>query len=931
MNQSRWQKVEEIYHSALEVAEEIRSDFVEKICADDYELRCEVESLLAEAEQEDSFLSSSMVSVGLALINQQQEILESGQQIGRYKIKKLLARGGMGDVYLAEDTSLRRLVALKKLSVGLFEDTQSLQRFHQESRALSAISHPNVAHIYEFGESAHLHYLIMEYVDGKSLRSLIKQKKIGIQTAVEIALQIAGALAAAHGKGIIHRDIKPENIMLGGDGFVKVLDFGLAKLNEKNDLMQAKGGDFETMPGLIMGTVKYMSPEQVRGEEADERTDIWSLGVVLYEMVFGERPFAGDSNVETLSAILKEEPTHLDNSQLNVHPLLADILRRCLAKDCTERFQSADDLAFVLNSFGKTFQSGFTYNFPTNQEKNSNRRWIWRLTFSLILLTLVFAGVLIYRKANFSFQSSAPLYRQITYQRGTVWSARFFSSGSSILYSATWNGNASNLFIVVPPNSESRNLGLPNTTLLAVSSKNEMAVLFNKHYLYQFIHRGTLARLPIEGSAPREIAENVQEADWSPDGENLAIVRWIDGRNRLEYPIGKVLYETNGYISCPRISPTGDRIAFLDHQTQWDNRGYVSVVDLSGNKQILSGEWSGEEGLTWTPSGEEVWVTASKSGEAYSLYAVSLSGKERLVAVVPINLMLFDISADGRILLSRAVQRTDIYGNSPGAPKEEQNLSWLQLVGISDFSADGNTFLFTHFGEGSGKNYSVYLRRTDGSSAIRLGEGRALALSPDGRFALAKLNSPEKFVLLPTKTGDVKPLSPGTVEHLGDASWFPDNQNILFIGNETGRGKRCFRQNLASGEIQPVTPEGIIGTKLSPDGRTLIATDINNQKILYLLESGETSPINGLDDDDEIIRWNDDGKSLFVFHPLDLPIKIYRLNLAAGNKELVREIKPSDQVGTFGAIYCFLTPNAKTYIYGLRKYLFDLYIAEGLK
>ncbi len=245
-------------------------------------------------------------------------------------------------------------------------------------------------------------------------------------------------------------------------------------------------------------------------------------------------------------------------------------------------------------------------------------------------------------------------------------------------------------------------------------------------------------------------------------------------------------------------------------------------------------------------------------------------------------------------------------------------------------SLDGNKFLFTHFGEGSSTNYSVYLRSTDGSPAIRLGDGRALALSPDGKFAIAKLNVPEQLNLLPTKAGEVRQLPRGNIEHYDRASWFPDNQHILFTGNESGRGKRSYIQNISSGEIKPVTPEGIAGTLLSPDGKMFVASTADGQKIFYSTDTGENYPIEGLEKDDEGIGWSEDGKSLFVFQRLNLPIKIYEMNIVSDRKKLIKEIIPSDPAGVFGPLYVFLTPDTKSYVYGLRKYFFDLYSVEGL-
>ncbi len=521
---------------------------------------------------------------------------------------------------------------------------------------------------------------------------------------------------------------------------------------------------------------------------------------------------------------------------------------------------------------------------------------------------------------------SSAIYQQLTFERGTVWTARFTASARAAVYGASLNGRGLDMFTLQLPAPEARRLNMPNTSLLSISSKGEMAILLNQAYIYQFIHRGTLARMPLDGTAYREIAENVQEADWSPDGESLAVVRWTESGNRLEYPIGKVLRETAGYFSYPRISSTGGQIAFFTHESQHDNRGSVSVVDIQGNAITKSDEWSGLEGLAW--HGKEVWFTASKNGEAYALYALSPDGTVRNVERAPMNLMLNDIAANNAVLLSRAIQQTDVYLNQQTGP--DVDLSWLQLIGIADLSSDGTQFLFTHFGEGSGKNYAVYLRKTDGSAAIRLGDGRALALSPDNRTALAKISDPEGLTLLPTGAGEVKPLPVGNIEHLKRGGWFPDGSKIIFTGNEKGRPQRSFVQDPKDGSIIPITPEGIYGTLLSPDANLLVVNDQRGQKSIFRI-GGELVSVKGMEKSDDIIRWDADGKSLFIYSPLDLPIKIYRLDLRSGRKDIVREIQPSYTSGIFGDIYLFLTPDAKVTLYGLRRYLIDLYLVNGLE
>ncbi|MDI1242335.1 MAG: hypothetical protein PSX80_10480, partial [bacterium] len=446
-------------------------------------------------------------------------------------------------------------------------------------------------------------------------------------------------------------------------------------------------------------------------------------------------------------------------------------------------------------------------------------------------------------------------------------------------------------------------------------------------YLYQFIHRGTLARMSIGSRAIRELAENVQEADWDPAGEELAVVRWNPEGNYLEYPIGKRLAETRGYFSFPRFSPGGDAIAFFEHSIRWDNRGHLTIAGTDGTRIVSSEEWGGLEGLAW--SGDEVWFTASKEGESYSLFAMKKDGSVRPIEKGPSNLMLHDIADDGSVLLGSAIQQTDVYFDSPTAKGTE--LSWLHLIGIGDLSADGRAFLFTHFGAGSGKNYSTYIRKTDGSPAVRLGEGRALSLSPDGQFAIVKMSDPLGLRILPTGSGSAATLPTEVLDRLETAKWFPkSNAKVILTGSEANRPMRTFSLDLSSGGPVPITPEGIVGVLLSPDERRLIAIDETGLQGVYSFDDQVFRPINGLNHGERILRWNRAGNSIFVFNPLQLPIRIYQLHPLSGTRSLVSEIVPRSTSGLMGDVYLFLTPDGRSAIYGLRRYLIDLFEVDGL-
>ncbi|MGB9177635.1 MAG: protein kinase [Pyrinomonadaceae bacterium] len=859
--------------------------------------------------------------------------IASGTELGQYKILSPLGTGGMGEVYRARDTLLDRDVAVKVLPTTFATDQERLRLFSQEARAGGAISHPNILSIYYVGTHDDAPFVVSELLEGETLRRKMDGEPLAPRKAVEYAIQIAHGLAAAHDKGIVHRDIKPENIFVCKDGRVKILDFGLAKLSEPPPVNPSSGDattEIITIQSGLMGTVGYMSPEHVRGALVDHRSDIFSLGIVLYEMLSGKRPFQAETKIEVQNAILRNDPPDLSEQNKNISPALWRIVRHCLEKSPEERFQSARDLAFDLESLSST-----TGQAAIVSAGSKRKRWLWPLAIALIILASASLAYLFGKRAG---ASPPPVFRQITFRRGTVWAARFAPDGQNIIYSATWDAAPRQIFSARSDSPESRNLGLPAGDILALSSSGEMAILLSPHGV-RSVTRGvtqnvpsTLARVPLAGGAPREILEDVTEADWSPDGQNLAVVRIVGGRNRLEYPIGKVLYETVGWISNPRISPKGDRVAFMDHPTLAGDRGSIATVDLSGNRKTVSSGWTTEYGLAWSPDGEEIWFTATAEGGNADLHAVTPAGKERLVERVAGRLILYDISRDGRILLARANGRHEMPGLN-GDEKKERDLAWLDQSFSRDLSHDGKLLLFDERGEGGGPTFSVYLRKTDGSPAIRLGEGAAMALSPDGKQALSfrPFAKPPQLVLLPAGAGETRALPNEGIDYYHGASWFPDSKRILFIGNENGRSLRCFVQDLESGKTRPVTPEGVTGRFISPDGKLIFATDAQQQHLLYGVDGGEPNQINGLAAEDEVIGWNADGRALYVYRPGELPIRVYRLDLATGRKEQLRELMPSDPAGVDSIETILLTPDGKSYVYTYRRNLSDLFMVEGLK
>ncbi len=859
--------------------------------------------------------------------------LLAGVRLGPYEILAPLGAGGMGEVYRARDKRLGRVVAVKILPGELSADERRLRRFEKEARSASSLNHPNIVTIHDIGKSGGTSFIAMELVEGQNLRELLAEGVPPTKRLLAIAAQVADGLAKAHGAGIVHRDLKPENVMVTGNGFVKILDFGLAKLTQPEDpedRTEAPTVSGGTEPGIVVGTVAYMSPEQALGKPLDFRSDQFSFGSMLYEMATSKKAFARASSPETMVAIIREEPEPIAALAPKLPAPLRWIIDRCLAKEPRGRYASTEDLARDLENLkGHVSEAGESAAVGPARP----RRRVTSAILAASILASIGIGVLAGRKSR-----PAPLqpsFERLTFRRGEFGEARFAPDGQTVVYDAAWEGKPPELFTTRLGAAESRPLGLPSARLKAISPQGEMAFLLRPIWVGSS-SSGTLARAPLAGGAPREVLENVQGADWSPDGRELAVVRVVGTRRRLEYPPGKVLYDVpvSARLAFPRFSPRGDGIAFIEGPDSGSINGSVAVIDLSGKKRVLTSLLRELFGLAWARGGEEIWFAAPLPGGlgGTGLYGVTLSRKRRLLHASSTGLLVQDVSRDGRLLVSSDSVRFVITGLGPG-DRSELDLSWLDWSRSEDLSADGKTLLFSEQGAGGGRNGSVYIRKTDGSPAVRLGEGYAAALSSDGKWAITIAPDGSHLALLPTGAGETKAVRYPGIEDIRAARSFPDDRRLLMVAAEDKRGARLYVGDREGKSLRAISPEGLnnLNVSVSPDGAFAAAVDPDGVPRLYPTTGGEPKSAPGLQAGDLPLRFSTNGQELFVARLLPGSAMVYRVDLASGRREPWKELKSSDAAGLTPSPAIQITPDGQYYAYTYRRLLGDLILVDGLR
>ncbi len=852
--------------------------------------------------------------------------LTIGDRLGPYEISGLIGKGGMGEVYRARDTRLERTVAIKVLPAEFSAQEERLRRFEQEARVLGALSHPNLLAIHDVGSQNGTHYLVSELLDGESLRQRLLEGALPVRKAMDLGIQIAKGLAAAHEKGIAHRDIKPDNIFLTRDGRAKILDFGLAKQSTAEGSGENATITAVTDPGMVLGTAGYMSPEQVRGKPADARSDIFSFGAILYEMVAGLRAFHGDSSVEMMNAILKEDPPAITG---NVPPAIDRVIRRCLEKAPEERFQSARDLAFALEALAAPSSSSTREAaIPAQGKRRSIPMPVIALAAAALGAIGVFAGFKLRKPPE-------PIFHQLVFGRGFIETARFTPDGQNVVYGASWSGKPFEIFTTGLDGLESRSLDLPPANILGIGANGQMAISLGMHHTLNWMTTGTLAEVSLTGGAPRPLLDSVCDGDMSPDGKRAALVRCSGAVETLEFPSGTVLFRTSGYISSVRMSRDGSDIVFAEHPVLGDDRGFVTLVDLQGKSKRLTAEWSSVRGMAWGPSGNEIWFTASENAEPQKLMAVDRKGKLRNILQSPGYLWLQDISASGKVLLGDSQEgggisfhAADSHGPAETADRPVDVAS--ESNEVDGISADGTQLSVTYSGANSGFDYTVYFAKNDGSTPVRIGDGAGIGITPDGKHILVGMASANSHLrLYPTGTGDARDIDISPVHVLDSrGSWTSDGSRVAFAGAEPGKPPRIYLLDLAAGKVRPITGEGVTNPFISPDGHSLIARNAQREFALYSLDGGAPQPVKGIQTGEMPVQFGTGGK-LYTWNGA-FPAHIMVVDLATGQQQLATTLSPADPAGVlYGEVMA--TPDGKTFAYRYRRAVTNLFLAEGLK
>ncbi|MGI8787601.1 MAG: protein kinase domain-containing protein [Pyrinomonadaceae bacterium] len=837
MDAERLKQIEEIYHAALEISPAERESFFKEYCGADESLRREVESLLSFEKHSDDFFDAPPDALAAEMFSEKEEKTSRiDEKIGHYKIKQLIGEGGMGEVYLAEDTRLRRRVALKILPENFAADGKRLSRFEREARAASALNHPNILTVHEFGADGGVHFLATELVEGETLRKKISGGEISVSDALDIAEQTVFALSAAHAAGIIHRDIKPENIMVRADGIVKVLDFGIAKLAAPPaDSLDSEGETLAKMPtetqqGLIIGTLAYMSPEQIRGQTIDARSDVFSSGIVIYEMLTGKQPFNKPTSGDTIAAILTENPPSITEVGINAPAELERIVGKALRKNKDERYQTSKDFLLDIKSLRKAFEFQ-TNPRPTaagNEMRHTREQAIHTTStamvhrFSLLhaLLVFLFTGLAIsavwwFASRNNSqtatSQSSTPNTVEVANWRSTpgeIYSVGSFSpDGKMIAFGSTKSGRK-NIWVKQISGGEAvqiTNDEFNNQNPIWSPNGDEIAF---------FSTRGGTAsiwRIPSFGGTPTFIKTTEDGGAilrrWSKNDViyyeakgNLFALDIKSGQSSQITNLDSVKVSSNAFS----LSPDEEQIAYIT----FENEQYtVWTMPLRGGspKQIVS-QTDEIRNTIWHSDGKRILYSA-KTNDVFQIFAADSSGgKPTQITFGDKDALALDVSADGaKILYGSSKEESDIWGANIDKGEEFPFASDINFEMWAAPAPDGKTVAYQaikNLSQGDNIfNGAILTKATDSDTPpFQLTANGGLPVwSPDGKRLAFMRVSGETYNLWTIKAagGEEKQLTTGGLQppeftvlpynrtQTNSFGWSPDNRKIAYISDES--------------------------------------------------------------------------------------------------------------------------------------------------
>jgi hypothetical protein len=929
MTSPGWERIGEVYHAALALPSPERPAFLDDACRADSALRREVESLLARADDASGFLEGSALHLVGRALAEQVTVSWVGRRFGHYEIRGLIGAGGMGEVYLARDTRLERDVAIKCLSTAIASDTQARSRLEREARLLATLNHPNIAAIHGVEESDGVIGLVLEFVEGRTL----VDHAVPLDEALRIARQIADALEAAHEEGIIHRDLKPANIKITAGGVVKVLDFGLAKAIDHNGSRAHSDSETgTTRAGMVLGTAAYMSPEQARGKPLDRRTDIWSFGCVLYELLARRAVFGADTPTDCLVKVLESEPdwSFLPN---DTPESIRRLLKRCLQKDVAVRLRDIADARLEIVEALSTPSGAGAMAPPTR------RRFRWVAAVAALVAGGIGLGGYVAGRSTAPF--GVGVVNRVTFRQGNVGKARFTADGKGIIYSAAWDGEPFRLYTTQLGGSQSRAIDLPGADLLALSKQNQLAISVGRPAVDGWEPQGTLAVAGLAGGAPRELYPDVIGADWSPDGSSMAIVRRVGEAARLEFPVGTVVHEAP-VVLPPRVSPDGRRACFFA------GYGTLMVAERGGSARPVATDLMRGGHCAWTPDGREIWVESGGGEMHMSLEAFDTTGNRRTIASYTGMIQIEDIAVDGKVLLTAGTLRFSVSAR-PTPRSDERDLSVFDATRLYGLAADGQRVLLWD-NSPAARNDRVFVRSVDGTPPVPLGPGAPAALTPDNAWgaAIGDGRSNErirnKLTLYPTRAGtartidlpiEIEPTYSGTY---GRTDWarrsyeFSTDGNRLLVpfGRVAGRQARVFVYDLSQRSAIPITAEGVTGpATMSPDGRS-VAVNQNGGVMIYDVAGGEPRPLPGGPESGKVAAWSADGRSLLVIEQRDAMARVFRRDVATGARVLVQEIPAQASAGAT-AFDFLVSRNGETYAYATATRLANVYVIDGLR